>query len=76
MLMPVTRAQHDRARQRKFVGTNPRASRLLHDPIAAQKAMMEEPSNLERLFNPMFLLALLVLGSLAAFEILALALPS
>jgi len=40
------------------------------------RTMMQEPSNLERLFNPMFLLALLVLGSLAAFEILALAISS
>ena len=38
--------------------------------------MIEEPSNLERLFNPMFLLALLVLGSLAAIEIFALVLSS
>jgi hypothetical protein len=31
-----------------------------------------ERSSLERIFNPMFLLALLVLAALAGFEILAL----
>jgi hypothetical protein len=36
--------------------------------------MLQEPSNLERLFNPMFLLALLVLGGLVAFEVFALVL--
>ncbi len=40
------------------------------------KAMMQEQSNLERLCNPIFLLALLLLGSLAAFEIVALVLSS
>jgi 5-formyltetrahydrofolate cyclo-ligase len=75
MLMPVARAQLDGAQKRKFLDTNPRAWRLQDDPITA-KAMIEEPSNLERLFSPMFLLALLVLGGLAAFEILALVLSS
>lgn len=40
------------------------------------RTIMQEPGNLERLFNPMFLLAFLVLGSLAAFEILALVMSS
>lgn len=34
---------------------------------------LEKPSTLGRLFNPMFLLAILVLGALAAFEIYVMA---